>query len=161
MASSAARAVAVGALRATVNINLHRTALRGAKMVKDLSHLHLLGISPMRLSLSAIAADSPISRAERWVLREQGGQEQLRTIFFLHSGSVGGQFFCTGRFPVVVLDAGAAANLVCSRWLENPNMPLGAQGDPRLSSYPACARVEFGDGRLGGVCVFCGSFGWN
>ena len=56
-----------------------------------------------------------------------------------------------GEDNVAFLETGAAANLVCLRWPRNHNSLLGEQGLPRISTYPACARFKFGDGRHGEV----------
>ena len=53
---------------------------------------------------------------------------------------------------VVVLDTGATANLVCSRWLSRHNSLPAQKGFPRASAYPTQARFKFGDGRTGSVC---------
>ena len=55
----------------------------------------------------------------------------------------------TGR--VAVLDAGAAANLVCFRLLGHHNRILGRNGFPRVPTYPARVRFTFAYGRLGEV----------
>ena len=53
---------------------------------------------------------------------------------------------------VVILDAGATANLVCFQWLRRHNELLASKGLPEVSSYPAHAMFKFGDGRTGAVC---------
>ena len=64
---------------------------------------------------------------------------------------VGSQLICIGEGSVVVLDAMAAANLVCSRWLENRNSLLTQRGFRRSKTNPAKAPFKFGDGRMGAV----------
>ena len=44
---------------------------------------------------------------------------------------------------VAALDAGDTANLVCRQWLGHQNTLLA-----RADTHPACARSEFGDGRV-------------
>ena len=51
----------------------------------------------------------------------------------------------------MVLDAGATANLVCYKWLENHNSFLERQGLEKAVPYPSNARFKFGDGRMGEV----------
>ena len=56
-----------------------------------------------------------------------------------------------GGGVVVVLGTGIAAALARFRRLGNLNAPLGTHGLPRVSTYPACPRLKFGDGRPGKV----------
>lgn len=58
---------------------------------------------------------------------------------------------CTGGGSVVVLNMGAAANPARFCCLSNRNLPPEKHGLPRVSTYSACARFQFGDGRLGEV----------
>ena len=64
---------------------------------------------------------------------------------------VGGQISAPQSESAVVLDTGAAANLVCYNWLDNHNLFLGLQGLVKAVPYPSNARFEFGDGRIGEV----------
>ena len=52
---------------------------------------------------------------------------------------------------MVVLNPGATANLVCSRWPARHNRILDWRGIPRVTTYPSKARSRFADGRLGEV----------
>ena len=52
---------------------------------------------------------------------------------------------------VVVLDTGAAANLVCSSWLAHRNSILKRHGIPKVATYRSHARFRFGYGRFGEV----------
>ena len=63
----------------------------------------------------------------------------------------GGAFVISQEYSVVVLDTGAAANLVCFRSLAHHNRILERRGIPRVTTYPSQARFRFGDGRLGEV----------
>ena len=63
-----------------------------------------------------------------------------RPIFYAHNNSV------------VILDAGATANLVCFNWLSHHNELLTRRGLPKVASYPAHAMFKFGGGRIGEVC---------
>ena len=55
------------------------------------------------------------------------------------------------RTALRFLDNGAAANVVCLRWLEHHNRVLQRKGFLLVATYPAFARFKFGDGRLGEV----------
>ena len=52
---------------------------------------------------------------------------------------------------LAILDAGATANLVCFRWLENHNLLPAQRGFPQFSTFPAKARFEFRGSRMGEV----------
>ena len=52
---------------------------------------------------------------------------------------------------MVILDTGATAILVRFRWLNRHNSTSGKVGLPRVSIYPAQARIKFGNGRTGDV----------
>ena len=52
---------------------------------------------------------------------------------------------------VVVLDAGATANLVCRAWVANHSLFLERLGMEEVHLYPSAARFKFGDGRIGEV----------
>ena len=49
------------------------------------------------------------------------------------------------------LDTGAAADLVCFKWLERHNEISERYGVPRGQAYLARARLKFGDGRSGEI----------
>ena len=53
---------------------------------------------------------------------------------------------------MVILDTGAAANLVCFNWLSRHNNLLPKRSLPKVVSYPAHAMFKFGGGRMGEVC---------
>ena len=53
---------------------------------------------------------------------------------------------------MVILDAGAAANLVRFQWRHHHNELLVNKGFPAVTTYPAQATFKFGDGRPGEVC---------
>ena len=48
----------------------------------------------------------------------------------------------------MVADAGAAANLVCFRWLEHQNRLLEKMERRKASTYPSATGFRCGDGRL-------------
>ena len=60
----------------------------------------------------------------------------------------GGLFLLAESAIVAVLRAGSAANLFCFRILGRHNRILRREGLSRVSTYPASARLKFGDGRL-------------
>ena len=51
----------------------------------------------------------------------------------------------------LALETGAAADLVCHKWIANHNLFLQKLGLPKMLSYSAAARFKFGDGRVGEV----------
>ena len=61
----------------------------------------------------------------------------------------GGQFVVAGAASGAVSDTRAAAHLLRFKWLERPNGILERKGVPWVTTYPACARCKFGDGRPG------------
>ena len=63
-----------------------------------------------------------------------------------------GEFFSVSQADtVVVLGTGAAANLVCPRWLARHNRILEKRGIQRASTCFSNARFRFGGWRLGEV----------
>ena len=52
---------------------------------------------------------------------------------------------------VVVFDAGATANLICFKWLDNRHLFLQNLGFPKVMPYSTSARLKFGGGRVGEV----------
>ena len=61
----------------------------------------------------------------------------------------GGLFLVSKEDSAGALDTGAAANLVCFRWLERRNQLLERRGYQRGTTYPSEARYHVVDGRLG------------
>ena len=64
---------------------------------------------------------------------------------------IAGQFAVAPSDSVVVLDAGATANLVRFKWLGNRNSFLQEMGSPKLIPNPTMARFKVGDGSAGEV----------
>ena len=84
------------------------------------------------------------------IFRQNAWGWHLRAVLLRHFGS-GGHFFCTGGDSVVALETGATANIACFRQSGNRILLSGKRGLPRESTYPACARFEFGNSRRGEV----------
>ena len=57
---------------------------------------------------------------------------------------VGGLALVSDEDSVVALDTGAAANLVCLRWLEHHNRLLEKKGRQKVATFPSSARSRFG-----------------
>ena len=105
----------------------------------------------LRSSFSSIAMDpapSVCSESSPPETKAEGHTEQP----FSTPLDSGCQLVCMRDDSVVVLDTGAAANLVCFRWLSHQSSLLERKGFPRVLTYPAQARFKFGDGRAGNVC---------
>ena len=62
-----------------------------------------------------------------------------------------------GEDSAVALETGATANLAYFRWLGNRNSLLEKRGFRRVSTFWACARYKFCDGRLGEVRFAAGN----
>merc|ERR1712131_325344 len=73
------------------------------------------------------------------------------------NGGVFNASFCPNSIPsqtresMVILDTGASANLVGTRWLQRHDDILREMGWPRVRRFKASARFKFGDGRVGTV----------
>ena len=88
-----------------------------------------------------------------WVCTEgaripNGGDGQRGEGFSTASGA-GGKVIYMKEDGVAIFEEGAAANLVCFQWLNHHNSTLGKVGLPRVTTYPAPARFDFGIGRIG------------
>ena len=64
---------------------------------------------------------------------------------------LGGRFTVADSGSAAVLGAGAAANLVCPKWLARHGGISERWSVPRAETHPKCARLTSGDGRLGRV----------
>ena len=121
-----ARVVAIGDSRATADITLRRTVLRGTAMGRGLRHLHLKGI---RLCVLL----TPLFRRDRRSVRRmmgpprKGRKSAIADNPCLPPWIWEGQFLRMGEDRVVALETDAAANLARFRWLGNYNLPSGKQ----------------------------------
>ena len=79
-------------------------------------------------------------------LEDPGGS---RVLAFSSAVNLVGRPTVAGVDSVVVLDAGATANLGCCKWLERHNSILESRRGPRADPYPARGRFKFGGCRLG------------
>ena len=64
---------------------------------------------------------------------------------------LGGEFVVSRASSAVVLDTGAAANLVSRAWVGKRSLFLERLGAESVRLYPSAARFKFGDGRIGEV----------
>ena len=71
---------------------------------------------------------------------------------FATSLKAGRPVFYAQNESVVILDAEAAANLVCFQWLRRHNELLAQRGLTKVVSFPAHPLFKFGRGRTGEVC---------
>ena len=76
-----------------------------------------------------------------------GGPDRSREQCFSTTLDIGGQFAASNSDSVAVLGAGATANLVRFKWLDNRIIFLQRQDFPKVMPYSTSARFKFGGGR--------------
>ena len=99
---------------------------------------------------SAISSEIAVSVTKA----EQPEGEETKNEYgqsFLATLDAGGLVLASDSESVVVLDAGAAASLICFRRLERRNCISQRNDYQKASTHPSSARFRLGDVRLGDV----------
>ena len=81
---------------------------------------------------------------------EGGGNCEQSSSSTLEAGS---QLLRMKEDSDILLRTGATVNVARFRWLANRSSLLDKFGHPRVETYPAKARFEFGGGRMGAARV--------
>ena len=84
-------------------------------------------------------------------LPKEDGQDTSGGEVYTTSFNLGSKHRAAVRRSMLVRDAGAAASLVGSHWLNNHNDALRASGRPLAQIVPAFASFRYGDGHVGEV----------
>ena len=103
-----------------------------------------------RPSYSSVSMETPVSAQRADHLGESGTDGKCEQSFAVEK-DLGGVPMASKVECVAVLDTGATANLVRLKWLANHKSHLQKTGLPKVNTYPAAARIKFGDGRIGEV----------
>ena len=116
------------------------------------SEYHLLPKCPIKQEPKAPAParnppSNPRSSFSSITLEDSPPDSKAVEHSFPTSLKVDRPIFYARNESVVILDAGATANLVCFQWLGHRNELLAIRGLPKVASYPAHALFKFGDGR--------------
>ena len=107
-------------------------------------------VRPQRPSYSSISMELTVLPQEADSVGESETGSTCEQ-FFVTTVVAGDACMVSQEDSVVVLGAGATANLVCFGWLAHHNRDLDRRGIPRVTTYPSQARFRFGDGGLGEV----------